>query len=226
MNSIHPTSIIGDNVKIGSGNVIEPYAVITGNVKIGNDNWIGPHVVVGAPPEHRGHHPIPFVNFKPGQITIGSRNVIHEHTSIQSPTDGSTMLGSDCFIMHGCHIAHDCTIEDEVTMSPSSVLAGHVYLQSKATLGIGTSVHQHRTIGGFALTGMNSTIISDVTPFKIVAGSPAKVLGTNTLGIERSGLLAGPWIKELDFDVSEWNLSIFPTPTIELVNRYLRITRT
>ncbi len=82
MNSIHRTAVIGENVRLGNGNVVEPYAVITGNVVIGDNNWIGPHVVIGAPPEHREHHPIPFINFNPGQIVIGSRNVIHEHASI------------------------------------------------------------------------------------------------------------------------------------------------
>ena len=68
--------------------------MITSNVSIGDNNWIGPHVVIGAPPENREHHPIPFTGSKLGQITIGSRNVIHEHTSIQSPTDSITILGA------------------------------------------------------------------------------------------------------------------------------------
>ena len=224
MNSIHHTAIVGEKVIIGTGNTIEPYAVITGNVSIGDNNWIGPHVVIGAPPEHREHHPIPFTNFKLGQITIGSRNVIHEHTSIQSPTDGITIVGSDCFIMHACHIAHDCVIEDGVTIAPTSVLGGRVYIQANATLGIGTVIHQRRIVGAFALTGMNSTITRNVNPFMIVQGSPAKVLRINGIGIERNGLPTGPWLEELSLDFSKWNLSIFPPSVVELVNKFTRAT--
>ena len=225
MNSIHPTAVIGNTVKIGFGNVIEPYAVITGNVSIGNNNWIGSHVVIGAPPEHRQYHPIPFKNFAPGRIIIGSRNVIHEHTSIQSPTKDVTAVGSDCFIMHGSHIAHDCIVEDWVTIAPTSVLAGHVYVQTKATLGIGTVIHQRLTVGAYALTGMNATVNLNVKPFKIVAGTPAKTLRLNTIGIERSGLPTGPWLEELNLEFSQWNLSLFPASVIELINKYIVATK-
>jgi UDP-N-acetylglucosamine acyltransferase len=224
MNSIHRTAVIGENVRLGTGNVVEPYAVITGNVIIGDNNWIGPHVVIGAPPEHREHHPIPFINFTPGQIVIGSRNVIHEHTSIQSPTVGITAIGSNCFIMHACHVAHDCVIEDWVTIAPTSVLGGHVYVQARATLGIGTVIHQRRTIGAFALTGMNATVTRDVIPFMTVSGTPAKVLRPNSVGIERSSLPMGPWLEELSLDFSKWNLSIFPPPVIEIVNKFIQET--
>lgn len=39
---IHPTAVIGDNVKIGSGCVLRPYSVV------GNDTLIGNHVIIGT----------------------------------------------------------------------------------------------------------------------------------------------------------------------------------
>ena len=59
MNQMHPTAVIGPDVKLGTGKTIGPYAVLLGNTEIGDDNWIGPHVVIGSPGEMRGgEHPV------------------------------------------------------------------------------------------------------------------------------------------------------------------------
>ena len=44
MNEIHPTAIIGPEVKLGKNNRILPYVVLDGPLSIGDDNLIGPHV--------------------------------------------------------------------------------------------------------------------------------------------------------------------------------------
>ena len=54
MNEIHHTAVIGDDVKLGIGNVIGPYAVIIGPCHLGDGNWLGPHVSIGGPAEIRG----------------------------------------------------------------------------------------------------------------------------------------------------------------------------
>ena len=47
-NKIHETAIIGENVKIGKGNIIGAYTVIYDNVEIGDNNTIGSFVVIGG----------------------------------------------------------------------------------------------------------------------------------------------------------------------------------
>jgi UDP-N-acetylglucosamine acyltransferase len=48
-NEIHPTAIIGDNVKIGINNKILPFTIIYGPTEIGDNNIIGPNVIIGTP---------------------------------------------------------------------------------------------------------------------------------------------------------------------------------
>ena len=46
MNNIHPTAIIGKNVKLGNNITISPYAIIEGNIEINDDCFIGPYVYI------------------------------------------------------------------------------------------------------------------------------------------------------------------------------------
>lgn len=183
MNDIHPTAIVGADVSIGHNNVIGAYTVITGDVTLGDDNWIAPHVVIGSPGEHRQHRASTACA---GRISIGSRNYIYEFTAIQGPTQGLTHIGSDCFVMDKVHIAHDCIVEDGVSIAPSGVLGGHVTLGKDANLGMGSIIHQHRSVGQLAMLGMGALVTSDIPPFSLAYGVPARYRGLNALGIARS----------------------------------------
>ena len=46
MNEIHPTAIVGPDVRLGDNNTVGPFAVLDGEIVIGNGNSIGPHAVV------------------------------------------------------------------------------------------------------------------------------------------------------------------------------------
>jgi UDP-N-acetylglucosamine acyltransferase len=219
-NNIHPTAVIDKSVKLGSGNWIGPYVVIMDDVAIGNDNWIGPHAVIGAPPEHRSFHSGANPEAREGKIIIGSRNVIHEHAAIQAPTTGNTSVGDDCFIMHGVHIAHDVQLGNWVTIAPGTVLGGHSAVGDRATLGIGVAVHQYRRIGPLAMVGMHSTIVKDVNPFALVAGTPARFMKANSIGIERAGIPLGLWTTLISQPYSVWQISEFPDEVAEILHKW------
>lgn len=216
-NSIHPTAVIDETVTLGSGNWIGPFVVIMGNVVMGDDNWVGPHAVIGAPPEHRSFHVGTRIEAGTRKIEIGSRNVIHEHAAIQAPTSEKTSVGDDCFIMHGVHIAHDVRLADWVTIAPGTVLGGHAKVGKRATLGIGVAVHQFRCIGPIAMVGMNATVVKDVDPFSLVAGSPARHIKANLIGIERAGIPLGPWTQWIGQPVERWPISELPSETLEIL---------
>ena len=197
-NQIHNTAIIDSGVKLGKNNWIGPYTVLTGNLEIGSDNWIAPHVVIGCPPEHKSFH----LNVLPeplrGKILIGNGNKIHENTAIQMPTVDLTFIGNDCFLMHGTHVGHDCIVGNNVIFAPYSVLAGHVKIQEFSNLGIGVKVHQFRTIGGYSMIGMGSTVTRDINPFMVAFGSPCKEVRINLVGLDRHGIEVGKWINTLN----------------------------
>ena len=188
-NQIHPSSIIGPEVKLGKNNVIGPNCVLLGPLEISDDNWFGPGVVVGTPPQSRGfEHPRPWDQSIGGAgISIGSRNVIREFVTIQSPTIGRTVVGNDCFIMTQAHIPHDSNIGNNVTIANSTQIAGHCIIQDDVTLGLSLVIHQFRVIGKGAMVGMGSVVTKHVAPYAMQYGSPAKTHGCNRIGMQRQG---------------------------------------
>lgn len=194
MNEIHPTAIIGDQVRMGDDNIIGPYAVLDGDIDLGSGNSIGPHVVIFGPctiGDDNAIDPHVVINTA-GEIRgenrrgtrIGSRNVLKEFVAVQG---GDSSVGDDCFLMDKAHVSHDCRVGNFVTMSQTVILGGHVTVGDFATIGIGCNVHQHRVIGEGAMVGMNSAVTRDVEPWTTVYGSPARFAGLNTRGMERWG---------------------------------------
>jgi UDP-N-acetylglucosamine acyltransferase len=210
-NNIHPTAVIGDEVSIGDGNFIGAYAVITGRVAIGDSNWIGPHVTIGSPPEHLDFHsPGSAPRAVAGSVIVGSECVIHEFTSIQSPTVSDTVIGDEVFIMTGAYVAHDVVIRARSVISAHVLMAGHVEVGERATIGMGAAIHQRVSIGPLSMVGMNSSVTRNVPPFMVAYGSPANVARVNIVGLERAGISADPWLEELAKPFEEWDVSKFP----------------
>jgi UDP-N-acetylglucosamine acyltransferase len=190
-NLIHPTAIISGDVSLGEGNTIGPFVTITGPAAIGNDNWIGAGVTIGAPPEVRGFEDPKSAGDVAGNgVIIGNRNTIREYAQIHQGWKNTTQLGDDLFIMNQAYIAHDCVIGDGVTMASSVLLAGHVSVGTGANLGLGTAVHQRVRLGVGIMVGMGSVVTRDVPPFAKAFGNPARIRGTNSVGMQRGGMSA------------------------------------
>lgn len=100
------------------------------------------------------------------------------------------IVGSGCLIMAYSHVAHDCRLGDGVIMANATQLAGHVHIGDSTILGGGTLVHQFSRIGKNVMIGAGTFINKDVPPFMLVAGSPAKVGGLNSIGLRRHGFNA------------------------------------
>jgi UDP-N-acetylglucosamine acyltransferase len=189
-NQVHATAIIGPGVELGVDNVVGPYAVITGPCRIGDRNWIGAHAVIGSPPENRGHdHGLPWGGEPVALgVEIGDDTTLREFITVHSGTGRHTRIGSRCFVMNKSHIAHDSLLGDDVTLSPHVAFAGHVEIGPGATLGMASTVHQHRIVGPGAMVGMGAVVTRDVPPYAMAYGSPARVRGANEVGMTRRGI--------------------------------------
>lgn len=185
-NEIHSTAVIGDGVTLGDNNSIGAYAVLIGPLEIGNNNSIGTGVVLGASPEVRSLFSIEDTEL-PAQagLRIGNNNVIREYAQIHQGWKQKTIIGNDCYLMNQVYIAHDCVLGNNVTMASSSLLAGHVTVKDAANLGMGAMVHQGTTIGAGAMIGMGAVVVRPIPMFAKAYGNPARVQGTNTVGMER-----------------------------------------
>ena len=189
MNRIHETAVIGEDVVLGSGNVIGPFSVILGPCSIGNDNWIGPHVSLGGSAEIRGgsHSESWMGEVSQSTLTIGDRNFFREFSVIHSGPARGTSIGNDCYIMNNSYIAHDSDIGNAVTISASTLIGGHCTIHSSANLGMGAIVHQKSVIATLAMVGMGAIVTHHVEPFSLVYGSPARAHGVNRVGLQRAG---------------------------------------
>ena len=141
MNEIHPTAIVGPDVRLGHNNTVGPYAILDGEIVIGNRNSIGPHVVaygpctIGDDNLIEAHVVINTTSAIRDHLergtTIGSRNVLKEFVSIGGR---ASAVGDDCFLMDKAHVAHNCSVGNFVTMASSAILGGLTYQLSLVLL--------------------------------------------------------------------------------------------
>lgn len=188
--TIHPSAVISDGVRLGTGVVVGPHAVLLGPCNVGDEVRIGPGCVIGMPPEIVGaeqnsawegelaHH----------GVSIGPRTVVRELTTIQQGSLAATVIGADCWLLSRTYVAHDCVLEDEVTTSAGVALGGYARVFRGATLGMNTTVHQRRSVGRGAMVGMSAAVTRDIPAFAKAYGAPARVWGANLVGMTRQGI--------------------------------------
>ena len=164
---------------------IHPSAVIHTDVIIEDDVYIGPNCIIGYPPEDKAVFPK-----TPYTVHIGSGTKITGNVTIDAGTIKNTYIGKDCFLMKGAYVAHDVVIENKVTLSSHVMLGGHVKVMEGANLGMGCIVHQRQKIWHYCMVGMGAIVTKKlvIEPFSIYVGNPAKKIGTNDRGLEKSGL--------------------------------------
>ena len=184
LNQIHPTAIISDTVKIGSGNYVGPYSIITGDTEIGNNNYIASHVVIGSPAEHKEYFG------KIGKVIIGNNNRINEFVTINQGTVKPTRLHDNIIMLRGSHVGHDSEIFDNVTISCNVMVGGHSSILEYANIGLGAVLHQYSVIGSVSMIGMGSVVIksSEARPCVTIGGNPARFLKKNIVGMIRANV--------------------------------------
>lgn len=198
---IHPSAIIDPEAVIGEGVEIGPWTMIGPRVTVGDGTRIGAHVLVekdttigtgchlhqgavlGTDPQdlkYRGESTT---------LTVGDRTVIREYATLNRGTANlrRTVVGDDCLLMAYSHIAHDCQIGNNVVIANAVNMAGHVMIEDWATIGGLTAIHQFVRIGAHAFVGGASRTSQDVPPYTRAAGSPMKLYGLNSIGLDRRG---------------------------------------
>ena len=184
--SIGPCAVVEDRTVVGDGCEIRAHAVVKRHTTLGAGNRVHEGAVLGGEPQD-----LSFRERETG-LVIGDRNVIREGVTIHRSTKagGTTVVGSDCFLMAYVHVAHDNRIGDRVILANNVMLAGHVELGERAFLGGGAGVHQFCRVGRLAMVGGNAKVVQDCLPFVITDGHPARARGLNVVGLRRAGVTA------------------------------------
>ena len=101
-----------------------------------------------------------------------------------------SLVGSEMCIRDRAytHVAHDCELGNHVILANAVNMGGHVIIQDWAIVGGMTPVHQFVRIGAHAFVGGGSRITKDIPPYCRAAGSPPKLYGLNSVGLERRGV--------------------------------------
>ena len=171
-------------MRIGPDTVIGPYAVIEGATTIGARNRIFQFASIGAPPQDLKYHG------EPSRLEIGDDNRIREFCTIHRGTEGGgmvTRIGNHVLIMNYVHVAHDCIVGDHSILANSTELAGHCVLEEwVVAMGL-CGIHQFSRIGAHAVLAAGCKVAQDVPPYAMVAGDRARLVGANTVGLERRG---------------------------------------
>jgi UDP-N-acetylglucosamine acyltransferase len=175
-------SLVGENVRIGSGTVIEPHVVVEGPSEIGERCHIFPFASIGAAPQHLRYRG------EPTRLVIGNENVIREFVTVNRGTvegGGETVLGQGNFIMAYSHIAHDCRVGNQVILANAATLAGHIEVEDFAIIGGLVAIHQFVRVGCYAIVGGASAVPQDVPPYMCASGNRAHLFGLNAIGLKR-----------------------------------------
>ncbi len=83
------------------------------------------------------------------------------------------------------HIAHDCVIGNKVIISNATQIAGHVKIEDVVIIGGQGAVHQFCKIGQHAMVGGGGMVGTDIPPYVLVSGYPARYMGLNIVGLKR-----------------------------------------
>jgi UDP-N-acetylglucosamine acyltransferase len=202
MSNIHPTAVIGPNVRLAADVSVGPYCVIEGDVTIAAGTKLISHVAISGntsiganctiyPFASLGHPP-QDLKFKGemSRLSIGDNNMIREHVTMNPGTQGGTMLtsvGNNCLFMVASHVAHDCAVGDHVILANNATLGGHVEVGDHSIIGGLAAVHQFVRIGQHSIIGGMSGVEHDVIPYGSVMGERANLAGLNLVGLKRRG---------------------------------------
>ena len=194
---VDPSAELGEDVQIG------PFSTIGSDVKIGDRTEIGPNVhieartVVGADckifhgASIGGDPQITGVRGVFSSVEIGDGTTVREFVTIHrsAKENGKTIVGQACLLMAYVHLAHDCLVGNEVVIVNGTELSGHIIVEDRAFISGMVGAHQFVRFGKLSMTGGMSRIVKDVLPFCTVEGSPARLIGTNAVGLKRAGMV-------------------------------------
>jgi len=105
--------------------------------------------------------------------------------------DHGVTIGDHCKIQNGVSIYNGVTIEDGVFVGPNACFTNDLYpraqnpewevsptfIREGASIGANATIVCGHIVGEYAMVGAGSVVVSDVEPYTLVVGNPAKAIG-------------------------------------------------
>ena len=116
------------------------------------------------------------------RAVIGNFNTqIGEGSTVmpQALVSNATRIGKGCLIHHYARVSHDCVLGDFCQLSPAALLLGGVEVGDGTHIGGNATILPGIRIGSHCVIGAGAVVTKNVASGQIVAGNPARIIGTN-----------------------------------------------
>lgn len=147
---IHPTSVVDENVEIGSGTKIWYFCHIQSGAKIGNHCSLGQNVNIG------------------NHVTIGNGCKIQNNVSVYE----GVVAEDNVFFGPSCVFTNDLTPRAKYPKGRAAYLKTHI--REGASIGANATIVCGITIGKWAMIGAGAVVTSDVPDHALMRGVPAR----------------------------------------------------
>jgi UDP-3-O-[3-hydroxymyristoyl] glucosamine N-acyltransferase len=191
---IHPTVIIGKNVKLGHNISAGAYVVIEDNVEIGNGCIIDPNTIIkegtiignnvrikscavigGVGFGYEKNEKDDTYRFLPhfGRVIIEDNVHIGSNTCIDRGSLSDTIIKKGVKIDNLVHIAHNVSIGENSLIIACSMVAGSVIIGNNCWVAPSASIMNGIKIGDHSVVGLGSVLTNDIENNSTVLGVPA-----------------------------------------------------
>lgn len=87
-------------------------------------------------------------------------------------------VGDHVVVRGKAEVSHDCTVEDFVMIGTGAIVCGYSVVREGAHIAPGAIIRDGVTIGRYSVIGLGAVVTRDVPDQAIVAGNPARVIGS------------------------------------------------
>lgn len=157
-------------------NLKTTHNIYGGIIAIG-DNWTRMsmyHKIIGVSKDFK------FISAIHPGATLGKNIFIDEGTVIMPGViiNSDANVGKFCIINTNSSLGHDGMMKDFSSVAPGVTIGGSVTIGKSTAISLGASIIHNVSIGNYSIIGSGALIVEDVDDFKLVHGSPGKVIKT------------------------------------------------